>query len=75
MSAATLEAALVVRGIACRVEERDRLALLVPHGPIGQLVDPVARREVLALVREHGFTHLALELVDDPAGDAAVHRD
>lgn len=75
MSAASLESALRERGIACRVEERERLALLVPDGPIALLEDAAARREAVALVRAHGFTHIALEIADEPAGNAAVHRD
>ena len=75
MSAESLEAALRARGIACRVEARERLALLVPDGPLGPIEDAALRRDVVASLRDHGFTHLALELVDDPAGDAAVHRD
>jgi len=75
MSAESLETALRARGIACRVEGLERLALLRPDGPIPVLEEAAARREAVALLREHGFTHLALELVDESAGDAAVHRD
>ena len=75
MNVVPLEAALLARGIVCRVEQRERLAVIVPQGAVPWLEDPAVRREVLALVREHGFTHLALELVDEPAGNAAVHRD
>ena len=74
MNALTLEDSLRARGLACRVEARDRLALLVPEGPVAALVDPTLRREIVGLVRDHGFTHLALELVDEPGGDAPVHR-
>ncbi len=80
MSAESLETALRSRGIHCRVGARDRLALLLPDedfaaGDLAGLEDTAFRRETVALAREHGFTHVALELVDEPAGDAAVHRD
>ena len=74
MSAESLEMALRERGIPCRVEAFDRLALLVPDGPCA-VEDAAMRRETAALVRDHGFTHVAVELLDEPAGDAAVHRD
>ena len=75
MSAESLEMVLRARGVACRVEGFERLALLVPEGALDAYADPGARREIVALVGEHGVTHLALELVDEPVGDAAVHRD
>jgi hypothetical protein len=77
--ARALEAALARLGIAGRVEARERLAVLVPSGGIAGLADAATRRRASALAREHGFTHLALELVDEPAdgrgGGAALHRD
>ena len=75
MSAASLETALRARGVACRVEDRERLALLIPEGSVAAIEDPSVRREIVSLLREHGFTHLALEVSDAPSGDAAVHRD
>jgi hypothetical protein len=78
-SAPALEAALGRLGIAGRIEARARLAVLVPSGGLAPLADAATRRRAFALAREHGFTHLALELVDEPAdgrGDgAALHRD
>ena len=71
----TLEASLRARGITCRVEALDRLALIVPEGPVAALAAATVRREIVGLVRDHGFTHLALELVDEQRGDAPVHRD
>jgi hypothetical protein len=77
--ARALEEALRRLGVSGRVEARERLALLVPRAGIAVLADAAARRQAASLAREHGFTHLALELLDDPAdgrGDgAAVHRD
>lgn len=75
MSALTLEDSLRARGIACRVEALDRLALIVPEGPVAALEEATLRREIVGLVRDHGFTHLALELVAEPGGDAPLHRD
>lgn len=75
MSAESLEMALRERGVPCRVEAFDRLALVVPDGPCDGMEDAAMRRETAALVRDHGFTHVAVELLDEPAGDAAVHRD
>lgn len=53
-------------GISCRVETRDRLAIIIA----GQNSFPAAaaRAEVLRLAKEDGFTHVALEL--DPDGAA-----
>lgn len=73
MSAVSLEASLRARGVHCRVEGADRLAVLVPDGPLSGIEDAATRREIVALLREHGFTHVALELVNEPGADAAVH--
>ena len=78
VSARGLEEALLAIGIAARVEARDALAVLVPTGDVGPLVDASARRRAAALAREHGFSHLALELLGAPEGrddGAPVHRD
>ena len=86
MSAADLEAALRTIGVDGRVEARGALAVIVPHDGVdalaGALADAALRRGAAALAREHGFTHLALELHDEPdamrdAPDdgAALHRD
>ena len=83
MSAAALEASLRRLGVDGRVEAREGLALLVPRDGGEVLADASLRRRAMALAREHGFTHLALELVDGPGdgrddapGDgAALHRD
>ena len=78
MSAESLEAALRAEGIDCVVEERERLAVIVP-GPRGLDLSSVElRRRALALLPAHGFTHLALELLPPPeraAGtDSAAER-
>ena len=53
-------------GITCRIEERDRLAIIVAHQ--NSFSAAAARAEVLRLAKEEGFTHVALEL--DPDGAA-----
>jgi hypothetical protein len=53
-------------GIACRIEERDRLAIIVANQ--NSFSTAAARAEVLRLAKEEGFTHVALEL--DPDGAA-----
>ena len=51
--------------VACRVETRERLAILVPEGPIELNADE--RRSILQLARSDGFTHAAVELDPDVA--------
>ena len=61
-----LESHVRESGMECRVEVRDRLAILVPeHG--GQL-SAEQRRQILQLAKSEGFTHVAVEL--DPVGAA-----
>ena len=60
-----LTSRLQQHGIVCRIEARDRLAIIVAANnsfPVG------ARADVLRLAKEEGFTHVALEL--DPDGAA-----
>ena len=66
-----LEERLRQHGIRCRVEARDRLAVLIPDDGALQL-GMEARRHALQLVREAGFSHVSVEL--DPVG-AAFPRD
>lgn len=63
---AALERALRDAGVSCTVEARERLAVLVPSGgsALADLADPERRRETFALAVAHGFTHLAVELVE-----------
>lgn len=75
MSAESLEAALRAEGIDCVVEERERLAVIVP-GPRGlDLSSLELRRRALALLPMHGFTHLALELLPPPPPERAAGTD
>ena len=71
--AALLEGALRSIGVDCAVEARDRLAVVVPQRA-EDFTDPTRREAALRLATEHGFTHLALELVD-LAGARRAGRD
>lgn len=64
-----LESQLRDSGMDCRVEVRDRLAILIPEKSEddGHLSGE-QRRLILQLARSEGFTHVAVEL--DPAGAA-----
>lgn len=74
--AQALAAALRGAGIVCEVEGRAALALIVASAAdLTRLGGDDLRRQVLALAREHGFTHVAVELgVDRTAGHAPVLR-
>ena len=56
------EAAVHALGVRCVVESHGNLALLIPSPGERSLDDPERRRRVLAALREHGFTHAAVEL-------------
>ncbi len=73
MSAEALAEALVAAGLCAQVEARGRLAVVITHDP-RPLADEGFRRAALRLADEHGFTHLALELVNAGEHEAAVHR-
>jgi hypothetical protein len=90
VSAATLEAALHALGIVCTVEASDRLAIVLPSNDASRFDEAGVRAAAIALLRSHGFTHLAVELgVPDPSDPrhdsveptpppterAPVHRD
>lgn len=75
MSADGLQRALRALGIDCTVEARDKLAIIMPSEPGRDLSEISLRRSAIALLAEHGFTHVALEIPDSPAGDAALSRD
>jgi hypothetical protein len=64
-----LEPHLRDSGIACRVEVRDRLAILVPENSRDDSrLSAEQRRLILQLAKTEGFTHVAVEL--DPVGAA-----
>jgi hypothetical protein len=56
------EATVRALGVRCVVEVRGNLAVLIPAPDERSLGDPERRRRVLAALREHGFTHAAVEL-------------
>ena len=71
-----LAAALSGMGVPCKVEPRAALAVLMVESGVAQrLADGELRRAALALAREQGFTHLAVELAPPAAGaDAPLPR-
>ena len=54
-------------GVDCRVEVRDRLAILIPEESRGSRLSADQRRQVLQLAKSEGFTHVAVELDPDVA--------
>jgi hypothetical protein len=81
-NATALAAAIAELGVQCALEARGGLALLLPVAEsVATLQAPEVRRAVLALAREHGFTHVAIELPSDRRGagerdtDAPLLRD
>jgi hypothetical protein len=61
-----LAAAIGKLGIECALEVRGGLALLLPtaDGAAALQVEE-RRRAVIALAKEHGFTHVAIELPNE----------
>jgi len=57
-----LQARLGEAGISCRVEQRDRLAIVISEAPISR----DDRLLMIQMARGEGFTHVAIEL--DPDG-------
>ena len=74
MNLENLERALAEIGLHGIVEVRGSLAVLRMDGDGGLADDELRMRAVDAAARG-GFTHLALEVVDDAHRRAAVHRD
>jgi hypothetical protein len=81
-NASALAAAIAELGLQCTLEARGGLALLMPVPESVELLQrPETRRSVLALAREHGFTHVAIELPGDRRDhgetddDASLLRD
>jgi hypothetical protein len=67
-----LASALDGIGVPCRVESRARLAILSTSTAIAQQLAALElRREVVALAKAHGFTHIAVELSESPSGSGA----
>ena len=63
-----VEAALRAAGLRCTVERRGALALVTPAPGERGLERADVRREALAILRAHGFTHAALEVPGDDRG-------
>jgi hypothetical protein len=77
-----LAAAIAKLGIDCALEVRGGLALLLPTlDGVAALQGDEPRRAVLALAKDHGFTHVAIELPSErrrsstPPIDAPLLRD
>ncbi len=63
-----LARALERADMTCAVEARGGLALLIcDESQQARLASSDARRAVLALAKQHGFTHIAVELRAHPA--------
>jgi hypothetical protein len=73
MNVENLERALAEIGLHGIVEVRGSLAVLRMDAD-GGLADDELRLLAVDAAERNGFTHLALEVVDD-AGRAALHRD
>jgi len=65
-NAVALAEGLAKLGLQCAVEARAGLALLLPEtDSVARLAEPDTRRAALALARQCGFTHVAIELPND----------
>jgi hypothetical protein len=74
MNVENLERALAEIGLHGIVEVRGSMAVLRMEGDAG-LADDELRSLAVDAAERNGFTHLALEVVDDAERRAAVHRD
>jgi hypothetical protein len=80
-NATALAAAIAELGLECDIEARGGLVLFLPAaGSVAKLAEEETRRAALALARQHGFTHVAIELPNDrrgagPESDATLLRD
>ena len=61
-----LESQVRESGVDCRVEVRERLAIVIPESGVQPSAEQ--RRQILQLAKSEGFTHVAVEL--DPVGAA-----
>ena len=65
--ASALARALERAGMSCTVEARAGLAIITCDQALQErLASPDSRRAALALAKEHGFTHIAVELAAHP---------
>ena len=66
--ASALARALERTDMSCAVEARGGLALIVcDEAQQARLASSEVRRDVLALAKQHGFTHIAVELRAHPS--------
>jgi hypothetical protein len=70
---ATLESALRSEGFDSSVVAEGRLAVIVPRAASGATA--ALRARAWPLARAAGFTHAAIELLDQPPSDAPVRFD
>ena len=68
-----LERALRAAGLSCRIEAWDALAVAIPAPGDRSFEDAELRERAVAIARDHGFSHLALEVVEQEDG-ASVDR-
>lgn len=71
--AQSAEQALRELGVRCVLEARGTLAVVIPAPGERTLEDASRRRAVLAALRPYGFTHVAVELEDEPMPVATHH--
>jgi hypothetical protein len=62
-----LEMVLREAGVSCRVEARERLAIVIPGPGSGVRLSADDRARVIQLSREAGFSHVAVELLPEGA--------
>jgi len=73
-AAESLRRSLASIGVACRVDARERLAV-VNSTDASVLLDAELRRRALVLARERGFTNLALEIGEATPARASLSGD
>jgi hypothetical protein len=65
-NAEALATAIAELGLDCDIEARGGLVVLLPAvGSVAKLAEDEIRRAALSLARQHGFTHVAIELPND----------
>jgi hypothetical protein len=71
-NASALASAIAALGLSCAIEARGKLVLLLPAlESVAKLAEEETRKAALALARQHGFTHVAIELPNDRRTAAA----
>jgi hypothetical protein len=80
-NAEALATAIAELGLNCDIEARGGLVVFLPAADsVAKLAEEEMRRAALSLARQHGFTHVAIELPNDrrtgaPTKDAPFLRD